>query len=114
MATILSISYDPLLLATRQLLLETRGYKVTSAEGFAEAIELCGPEYDLIIMGHSIPRSDKRAIIAELRNRGCQAPVLGLLRGGERPIAEVTDAVEPEPGEMLDRVQRILASHAGA
>ncbi|HLJ78747.1 MAG TPA: hypothetical protein VKT75_15105 [Acidobacteriaceae bacterium] len=37
MARILSISYDPVLLRTRELLLQQMGHDVTSAEGFAEA-----------------------------------------------------------------------------
>jgi hypothetical protein len=38
---ILSISYDQALLVTRQLILEQQGYEVSSAFGFAEAMEIC-------------------------------------------------------------------------
>ncbi len=108
---ILSISYDQALLATRQLLLEKAGYEVTSAIGFAEALEISDAHFDLIIMGHSIPQKDKRAIIAELRKHGCHSPVLSLLRFGERPIPEAADGVDPyDPERMLEKVKSLLTN----
>ncbi len=106
---ILSISYDQALLATRRLLLETAGYEVTSAIGFAEALEVSDSHFDLIIMGHSIPQKDKRAIISELRKHGCHSPVLSLLRFGERSIPEAADGVDPyDPERMLEKVKALL------
>ncbi len=112
-ARILSISYDQTLLATRRLLLEREGYEVVSAEGFAEAIEASDHHFDLIIMGHSIPQKDKRAIIAELRKHGCTSPVVSLLRFGERIIPEATPGVDPgDPVAMLSAVKDILSENA--
>lgn len=106
---ILSISYDHALLETRRLLLETQGYEVTSAVGFAEAIEVCDTHFDLVIMGHSIPQKDKRAIVAELRKHGCASPVLSLLRFGEQPIPEAAHTADPaNPQGMLDTVKWML------
>ena len=38
MPHVLSVSYDAILLSTRQMLLESRGYTVTSAEGYVDAL----------------------------------------------------------------------------
>ena len=114
MPRILSISYDATLLTTRQLLLEKEGYEVASAEGFAAALELCNGDahFDLILMGHSIPQKDKRAIVAELRQHGCMAPVLSLLRLHEHPIPEAAYAADPSnPKQMLKTVAEALADH---
>src|SRR5580658_8952845 len=96
---ILSVSYDPLLLSTRQMLLESRGYTVTSAEGFVAALEQCkAGKYDLLIIGHSIPHTDKQALVSEV-NRHCSAPVLALLKTNEPPLemaAESVDAGRPD------------------
>src|SRR5690348_11946100 len=69
MATrILSVSYDPSLLATRGMLLEQRGYSVTSALGFSRAIEHCRASgFDLFILGHSIPEMDKLELMKTFR-----------------------------------------------
>lgn len=57
---ILSVSYDASLLATRRMLLEQKGYEVTSALGFSEAIECCKRSgFDLFILGHSIIKKVK-------------------------------------------------------
>ena len=80
MARILSISYDPALLRTRELLLQRMGHRVTSAEGFAQAVEWCDKaagSFDLVVLGHSIPHEDKRAIIRRC-NQTCPCPVLAL------------------------------------
>src|SRR4051812_10094170 len=68
---ILCISYDESLLITRKLILEQAGFDVTPSIGFADAMEHCeqDPTFDLIVMGHSMPRKDKTALIASLRER---------------------------------------------
>jgi DNA-binding response OmpR family regulator len=110
---ILSISYDPSLLLTRQAMLELAGYEVVSAEGFANALEKCPGDFDLIILGHSIPQTDKRAIVAALHEHGCDAPLLSLLRQGENKIPEAAYAVDPHnPRDLLDAVQWVLARRA--
>ena len=106
---ILSISYDQSLLLTRDLMLKQAGYEVVSCEGFADAIEHCQGHFDLIIMGHSIPQKDKRAIVLELHARGCDAPLLSLIRPGERPISEAGDTVDPfSPELLLQKVGNML------
>src|SRR5689334_8350057 len=97
---ILSVSYDPVLFHTRELVLRDAGYEVTSVVGFTQAIQLCNQQFDLVVMGHSLPQSDKRAIVAELRNHGCSSPVLSLIRSNERPIPEAALATEPDPGHV--------------
>ncbi len=108
---ILSISYDPLLLKTRQHLLEQRGYAVVSAEGFTEAIERCeAGKFDLVVMGHSIPHRDKEALF-ELIQRYCPAPVIALLRTGEEPLRGAAGSADPmNPTEFLDIVGNALSN----
>ena len=110
---IFSISYDKTLLQTRHMMLEQAGYDVVSAEGYAEAVESCQGSFDLIIMGHSIPQKDKRAIIAELRKHGCDGPVLSLLRVGEAPIPEAAHGIDPDPRYLLETVKWMLAEPTG-
>ncbi len=111
---ILSISYDGPLLVTRQLLLQAYGYEVASAEGFAEALEIAesDPNFDLLIMGHSIPVKDKRRIVEQIRKHR-DVPVLALLRPGETPMQEANASVEPhDPKQLVAAVQRLLGQPA--
>jgi CheY-like chemotaxis protein len=108
---ILSISYDESLLRTRELILERAGYDVYSALGFAEALEVCQGDshFDLILMGHSMPRRDKTALIKALR-RTSSAPLLSLRKHSDPPLPEAEfsiDALEG-PDASLDAVKSAL------
>lgn len=108
---ILSISYDEPLLQTRHMLLEGAGYDVTSAFGFAEALEICKSRHDfnLILMGHSIPRKDKTALLNALR-RKCAAPLLSIRRHGDDPLPGAKASVDSLDGPvvLLNAVADIL------
>jgi DNA-binding response OmpR family regulator len=107
---ILSVSYDPSLLATRRMILEQRGYKVISALGFTQAIAHCKtPDFDLFILGHSIPISDKLELIKTFR-QSCPAPILSLERPGEEKVRCDFHASPDEPEEFLATVEKIVTS----
>ena len=110
MAYVLSISYDPDLLRTRELLLKQMGHRVASAEGYAEAIRLCkDSKFDLIIMGHSIPHEDKRAMLRECR-KSCYCPVLALLRSNEPPLEKADRSVDSSDTDaFIGAVDGLLA-----
>ena len=95
------------------MLLEARGYHVTSAEGYVAAIRKCrGGEYDLLIVGHSIPHADKEAIVSEMRQH-CPSPVLALLRPNEPVLREANESVDASrPDLLLAAVERLLAHRA--
>jgi DNA-binding response OmpR family regulator len=95
---VLSISYDRSLLLTREMLLEQAGYDVVSAHGLAEAMRQAQDcNYDLAIIGHSIPRRDKEAILKTIKEI-CGAPVLSLYKADEGPLKGVDKAVEAIEG----------------
>lgn len=106
---ILSVSYDPSLLATRQMMLEAAGYRVVSAFGFVEAEKRCKQVgFDLFVLGHSIPRPDKQSLISYFRHV-CPAPVVSLLRTGE-PLVDGADYhLSPDdPHVLLQEIANIL------
>lgn len=110
MPRILSISYDQALLHTREIMLSRAGFDVQSAVGFSAALHACEMgNFDLVIMGHSIPAEDKAAIIEQLRSV-CRTPVLALRRPNESPVAPADfnfDAGDPE--RFLNYVREITS-----
>ena len=96
--SILSISYDESLLRTREWLLRASGFTVTSALGFTQAAAHCRNNgFDLVIVGHSIPRHDRIALIEQARTHN-HTRILSLRRQGEEPIPEVDHWVESAEG----------------
>src|SRR5260221_14598423 len=68
--SILSISYEPILGKTRQWLLEQAGFNETPALGLAEAASECrNAAFDLILIGHSVPKQQKKMLVAEIRKQ---------------------------------------------
>jgi DNA-binding response OmpR family regulator len=108
---ILSISYDRSLLMTRQLMLQQMGFEVVSGEGFVAALEACeasDAEFDLAILGHSIPAKDKERIISHFRQH-CDAPVLALLRPHESALDSANRSIEAEPENLIAAVREMLS-----
>src|SRR5215831_14894367 len=109
-AKILSVSYDMSLATTREMLLSSAGFQVTSAFTVGQAIELCATEeFALVVIGHSIPREQRLYLLKELRSR-CATPVLAFRRPGEAPLIEADytfDSLE-SPARLLETVIDIL------
>jgi DNA-binding response OmpR family regulator len=108
MPRILSISYDKVLLQTRELMLFREGFEIVSAVGFSAAIHACEKRnFDLVIMGHSIPPEDKAAIIKQLR-AVCETPILALRRPNESPLKTAEYNFDSgDPQQFLDYVKEI-------
>jgi DNA-binding NtrC family response regulator len=106
---ILSVSYDVSLLATRKMLLEQKGYHVTNALGFSQAIKECkSGGFDLFVLGHSIPQTDKLELIDSF-HKSCPAPILSLERHGENFVPCDYHASPDDPEKFIQVVESILA-----
>lgn len=112
---VLSISYDGTLLKTRHDMLQQKGYAVTSAEGFNNAMEHCrSGEFDLVVIGHSIPHQDKEALFNTVQE-SCAAPVIALARGSEPELKGAVDTLDPmDPHRFLKAVEKIANRKQGA
>jgi len=106
---ILSVSYDVSLLATRRMLLEERGYEVTSALEFTQAVAHCrNAKFDLLILGHTLPNTDKIELMRRFR-ASCPAPILSLERPGQDGVSSDFHASPDDPEKFLEVVNDILA-----
>lgn len=113
-ARVLSISYDKVLLHVRHRLLENKGYSVVSVEGFGDALKTCqNLQYDLVVIGHSIPAKDKELILQAIRKTG-NTPVIALSRLGEPDLEGVAATVDPfDPVNFVKTIDRILQGKLG-
>jgi len=114
-ATILSVAYDPSLAATREMLFTSVGFQVSSASTIDQALQLCANrDFDLVVIGHSMPLQQKRFLVKELRLR-CDTPLLVLQRPGELLVQDVDyvfDSTE-SPALLLEAVVNIVTPQAG-
>ncbi|MCU1286831.1 MAG: hypothetical protein JWO13_3181 [Acidobacteriales bacterium] len=95
------------------MILEQAGFDVTAALGFAEAMEHCSanPTFHLIVMGHSMPRKDKTALIKTLRPT-CKSPVLSVRKHGDAPLPEANASVDSYdgPAKLIQAVKSTIAA----
>ncbi len=106
---IICISWNEALAKSRELLFRSLGVTVLSALYEREGRSLCREDADLLILGHSVPREEKRLLIDCFRQHSA-APVLSLLLTGDTKLPEATfgvDAAKPE--EVLRTVRKILS-----
>jgi hypothetical protein len=106
---VICISWNPMLAETRELLLRRAGVsKVMSALYQQEAHLVCRKDAELLILGHSVPRDEKRWLIDCFRQHS-SAPVLSLLLWRQDKLPEATFGVESStPEEVIRIVQQIL------
>ena|SRR5262252_7251578 len=115
--SILLISYDSALLIARHTLFEQEGYRVSSALGFREAMRASEDgSFDLLILGHSIPRADQEELIRAFRG-GSDAPILSLWTHHDHE--GVTDGINylafsDTPDKLLASVESIFARKRSA
>lgn len=113
---ILSISYDESLLRTREWILKSAGFEVTSALGYKQAsAHAMNNAFDLVIVGHSIPRDDKTEIVNLVKSHN-HTRILSLRRHGDAPVTGVDHSVESSlgPDALLEAVKTLLNRNPSA
>ena len=113
MAHILAVSYDESLLRSREMLLKAEGYDVVSARRWSEALERCeAANFDLVIVGHTIPEEDKRQLMAGIR-RVSTARIICLQRHPADGFVTGADFhVQADPDRLLSLIADVLAGDA--
>ena len=109
---VLSLSYDESLARTRDMLLSAAGVDVATYTDLQRALHACRAEdFDLIVIGHSIPTHERRKLLEEVR-RSCAAPVLALQRHGDTPLlgADYVFDASQSPAQLLETVMHVLES----
>ncbi len=103
---ILCISWEPELAKQREEIFGESGCHVTSVVGLEAAEKAVMDDFDLLVLGHSVPREHKRRLMRMFRAHS-EAPILSLLAPGQPPLPEATLGV---PGTDPDRI-RYVARH---
>lgn len=95
------------------MLLQQSGYDTVSSFGFTTSLERCKQgNFDLFILGHSIPYPDKQQLVKEFRSV-CPAPIISLRRNSGEQLVDGADYhIEPDPEPLLELVARVLSSKA--
>lgn len=113
--TILVYGNEPTLVATRELLLRQAGYRVFTAQTFANAmLAMMNPEIDVCILCHSLTDEEQRGILEMAHAHRPQLKCIVLdLEGIKAPI-EGVDLIRglAGPSTLLDAIAKTLMQKA--
>lgn len=108
MARILLASGEESLRQTRQLILEQAGYEVVSTLGVAATLQQCAKsDFDLFVIGHSIPDPHKRTLVESFR-RFSTAPIVCVTPSSECDVKGIDSHIEPMPEALLAGVGEFI------
>jgi DNA-binding response OmpR family regulator len=111
---ILNIARNESFLKSRSAALEAAGYEVVSALNILTVERECETHgsFDLVIIGHSLPKGEKRRVMLAVRQFCGRIPILELYPPGTTPVDEEADEELPSPDEpdaLLAKVGEMLA-----
>jgi len=107
----LSVAYHESLLHTRAWILELAGFSVVSAQTLSQALHLCqNHAFDLMIVGHSLPRKDRECLAAMARMQHIR--VLSLFKPGDPPLPGADFSLEAMEGpeKLIQIIKHVLTS----
>lgn len=111
-ALILNVGYDALLLRSRTMLLQSKGYCVESASSIEEAIRrFRAGDFDLVILCHSIPPEDRKRLIFRIRSFSTTPVISVAVAAVPYPDPIATLSVGCLPDAFLGAIHTVLLQH---
>jgi hypothetical protein len=111
---ILSMGGDPYLMTVRTLLLRSAGYVVDEAyeRGAALSRAQCD-SVDALLICHTVPKSERRWLIVNIREKRKLMPILCLTLGIHEVPDEGCISVESYPEELLNALRLAIKLPGG-
>jgi len=107
---VLAVCVDPWLLASKDAVWRSAGFVVIAAASIREAIDhFQAGDFDLVLLGHSIPSEDMERLTFLVRASGSQTPVVSIanLAGDRDFLADRTQ--NNDSGALLAGMVELLA-----
>jgi hypothetical protein len=114
MALVLCTGVDPVLMHTRQLILEKAGHTVIGALDERSLEKACAThKFDVAVIGQTVSAQAKQRILQVIREKCPTAKILELHREYEGRVLKEADAGLPVPIDVPQKLAEVVASLAG-
>ena len=105
----LAVGLDPLLLETRNRVLESAGHTIVSALSVEQGLErFVSGDFDIVILCHSIPVRERERLTYAIRRRSPNTPVVVITTKFSAMDSFADAMIENEPEILLQEIPRIL------
>ena len=107
---ILSVDLDPMSLNTRETVLRSEGYIVVSAASIKEAFhQFHEGDFDLMILGETIPIKDRERLTCLIRASGSRIPIASISSTPWDKSVFPDASLLENPAEIVAGIRRLLA-----
>jgi len=111
---ILAVGADSLLLENQTSFWQSAGYFMTPVHSIREAIErFKGGDFDLVLLGHSIPAESSERLTFLIRAFGSRIPVVCITESSGDCSAFAGATIRNEPQELLVGIGELVQERAG-
>jgi len=111
---VLAVGLDSWMLTSHLGAWRSAGYYFIFAASMAEAIDQVREgDFDLVLLGDSIPLEGRKRLIDEARSFGSKIPVAWIGSSATDQHAFAVSTARNEPHKMLQGIKEIIASRAG-
>ena len=110
----LSVGKDPVLLETRNKVLRSGGYSVVSSASSTEALRVfLAGDFDLVILCHSIPKSERQALAKAVHDHSPKTTVVVISAGLPVPEPPADATIESGPQQLLQELPKFFNTSPG-
>jgi CheY-like chemotaxis protein len=110
---VLSVGLDSLVLATRNLFLQSEGYIVVSALSVKEAVgSFRNGDFDLVLLDNSLPTKDRDRLTCLIRASGSRVPVASVAPEHSHDDSFADAMLESDPNKLLLGMRSVLLKTA--
>ena len=107
---ILSVDLDPMILNAREAVLRSEGYIVVSAASIKEAFhQFHEGDFDLMILGETIPIKDRERLTCLIRASGSRIPIASISSTPWDKYVFPDASLLENPAEIVAGIRRVLA-----
>src|SRR5579863_1889919 len=107
---ILSVDLDPMSLNTRETVLRSEGYIVVSAASIKGAFrQFHEGDFDLMILGETIPIKDRERLTCLIRTSGSRIPIASISSTPWDKSVFPDASLLENPAEIVAGIRRLLA-----
>lgn len=108
---VLAVGFDPSLMTTRVLVLQSAGYVVIKAWSFEEAVDhFRSGDFDLILLCHSVPATDRDRLTSLIQASGSCIPIVSI--AGGRVECDAPATLEDGPNKFVAGIRDALIKAA--
>ena len=110
---VLAVGFDPLLMTTRVLVLQSAGYIVIKAWSFEEAVDhFRSGDFDLILLCHSVPATDRERLTSLIQASGSCIPIVSIAGSRGECDACANSTLEDGPNKFVAGIRDALIKAA--